>query len=79
MKRREMNRDDGMLRRLYTARAAIAYAISLDGDVYGPLLERIEREIAAHHNSLDIIDRAMLILDEPDVRRIVKESVREPL
>lgn len=72
MKRREINRDGNMLRRLYSARAAIAYAISLDGDVYGPLLERIEREIAAHHNSIGIIDRAMLILEEPDVRRIIR-------
>jgi hypothetical protein len=65
MKRREMNRDGDMLRRLYRARAAIAYAISLDGAVYGPLLERIEQEIAARRDGIDVIDRAMSILDEP--------------
>jgi hypothetical protein len=69
---REMNRDGNMLRRLYSARTAIAYAISLDGDVYGPLLDRIESEIATHHNSTDIIGRARLILDEPDVKSIIR-------
>lgn len=67
-----MKADGNMLQRLYSARAAIAYAISLDGDVYGPLLERIEREIAAHQKSNDVIGRAKLILDEPDVRRNVR-------
>jgi hypothetical protein len=64
-----MNRDGNMLGRLYSARAAIAYAISLDGEVYGPLLDRIEQEIAARRDGVDVIDRAMSILNEPDVRR----------
>ena len=64
-----MNLDGNMLRRLYSARAAIAYAISLDGPGYAPILDRIEQEIAACHNRIDVVSRARLILDEPDVGR----------
>jgi hypothetical protein len=74
-----MSRGDNTLQRLYSARAAIAYAISLDGEVYGPLLERIEREIAARHDSIDVVSRALSILDEPEVKRIIRRTTRERL
>jgi hypothetical protein len=44
--------------RLERALAAISYAILLDGPVYAPIMERLEREIAAWHAKDDIVSRA---------------------
>jgi hypothetical protein len=46
------------LRRLKRARAAISYAILLDGPVYAPVLDRLEREIAAMRTNEDVVARA---------------------
>jgi hypothetical protein len=41
------HRDDITLERVERALAAVSYAILLDGPVYAPVLDRLEREIAA--------------------------------
>jgi hypothetical protein len=46
------------LDRLEHALAAISYAILLDGPVYAPVLDRLEREIAAMRASEDAVSRA---------------------
>jgi hypothetical protein len=46
------------LERFERALAAISYAIVLDGPIYAPVLERLEREIAAMHASEDVVSRA---------------------
>ena len=46
------------LARLEQSLAAISYAILLDGPVYAPIMERLEREIAAWHAKDDIVSRA---------------------
>jgi hypothetical protein len=51
------------LERLERALAAISYAILLDGPVYAPVLDRLEREIAAVHTSGDVVSRARQHLD----------------
>ena len=54
-----MRRDENVtIERLERALAAISYAITRDGAVYGPLLERIEREIATLRTSDDVVARA---------------------
>ena len=73
-----MSWDSDILRRLYSARAAIAYAISLDGAVYGPLLDRIEREIAGRRGDIAVCDRAAGILDEPEVKRLMERGFGGP-
>ena len=47
MKHKRHQHEEVTLERLERARAAIAYAMTLDGAVYGPIFERLEREIAA--------------------------------
>ena len=47
MKHKRHQHEEVTLERLKRARAAIAYAMTLDGAVYGPIFERLEREIAA--------------------------------
>lgn len=54
--------DDVTLERLERARAAIAYAMTLDGAVYGPIFERLEREIAARRTTDDVMARARACL-----------------
>jgi hypothetical protein len=44
--------------RLERALAAISYAIMLDGPIYAPILERLEREIAALRADEDTVARA---------------------
>ena len=44
--------------RLERALAAVSYAIVLDGPVYCPVLERLEREIAVHRDRADVMARA---------------------
>jgi hypothetical protein len=52
------------LERLMRARAAIAYAMTLDGAVYAPYFERLEREIAAMRTADDVMARARRCLEE---------------
>jgi hypothetical protein len=52
------NSETVTLERLERALAAISYAILLDGPVYAPIMERLEREIAAWHAKDDIVSRA---------------------
>jgi hypothetical protein len=52
------------LERLLRAQAAIAYAMTLDGAVYAPYFERLEREIAALRAADDVMARARRCLDE---------------
>ena len=52
------------LERLLRARAAVAYAMTLDGAVYGPIFERLEREIAERRAADDIMARAHRCLDD---------------
>jgi hypothetical protein len=55
---------DGVtLERLLRAQTAIAYAMTLDGAIYAPVFERLEREIAARRAADDIVDRARRCLD----------------
>jgi hypothetical protein len=51
------------LERLIQAQAAIAYAMTLDGAVYAPVFERLEREIAALRAADDIMERARRCLE----------------
>ena len=44
------------------ARADIAYAMTPDGAVYGPIFERLEREIAERRAADDIMARAQRFL-----------------
>jgi hypothetical protein len=52
------------LERLLRARAAIAYAMTLDGAVYAPVFERLEREIAIMRAADDVMARARRCLEE---------------
>jgi hypothetical protein len=56
--------DEATLERLMRARAAIAYAMTLDGAVYGPIFERLEREIAARQMADDVMARAQRCLQD---------------
>lgn len=56
---RRKTRDEPVtLERLERALAAISYAILLDGPVYAPVLDRLEREIAALRARDDVVSRA---------------------
>jgi hypothetical protein len=56
---RRKTRDEPVtLERLERALAAISYAILLDGPVYAPVLDRLEREIAALRVRDDVVSRA---------------------
>jgi hypothetical protein len=57
-KKRGHHREDVTLERLERALAAISYAILLDGPVYAPVLDRLEREIAAMRANEDVVSRA---------------------
>jgi hypothetical protein len=50
--------------RLELALAAISYAILLDGPVYAPILDRLEREIAAMRANDDVVSRARAHLEK---------------
>jgi hypothetical protein len=56
--------DEVTLERLERARAAIAYAMTLDGAVYGPIFERLESEIAALRAAADVMVRARRCFDD---------------
>lgn len=46
------------LERLEQALATISYAILMDGPIYAPVLERLEREMATLHARDDVVSRA---------------------
>jgi len=56
--------DEVTLERLMRARAAIAYAMTLDGAVYAPIFERLEREIATRRATDDVMARAQRCLQD---------------
>ena len=51
------------LERLLRAQAAVAYCMMLDGPIYAPVFERIEREISALRASEDAMSRARRVLE----------------
>jgi hypothetical protein len=63
--KREQHREEPLtLERLLRARAAIAYAMTLDGPVYAPVFERLEREIAVLRAADDVMARARRCLED---------------
>jgi hypothetical protein len=62
--KRNYHREDLTIERLERALAAISYAILLDGPVYAPVLNRLEREIAALRASEDVVSRAQQYLEQ---------------
>jgi hypothetical protein len=66
MAKHKLQHDEAVtLERLLKAQAAIAYAMTLDGAIYAPVFERLEREIAARRAADDIMARARRCLDDP--------------
>jgi hypothetical protein len=59
-----MKRDDDEvnIERLMKARVAIAYAMTIDGAAYGPIFERLEREIAERRGADSVMARAQACL-----------------
>jgi hypothetical protein len=64
VKLKHLHDDVVTLERLLRARAAIAYAMTLDGPVYAPVFERLEREIAVLRAADDVMARARRCLEE---------------
>ena len=64
MEHKRHQQEDVTLQRLERARAAIAYAMTLDGAVYAPIFERLEREIAARRMADDVMARAQRCLQD---------------
>ena len=64
MRHKRHQHENVTLERLERARAAIAYAMTLDGAVYGPIFERLEREIAARRMADDVMARAQRCLQD---------------
>jgi len=64
MKQKHHQYEDVTLERLERARAAIAYAMTLDGAVYGPIFERLELEIAVRRMADDIMARDQRCLQD---------------
>ena len=64
MKHKHHHHESVTLERLLQARAAIAYAMMLDGAIYAPVFERLEREIAAMRAADDVMARARHCLEE---------------
>ena len=64
MKCKHRNDESVTLDRLLRARAAVAYAMTLDGAGYAPVFERLEREIAAMRAADDVMARARRCLEE---------------
>ena len=64
MKHKRHQHEEVTLERLERARAAIAYAMTLDGAVYGPIFERLEREIATLRATDDVMARAQRCLND---------------
>ena len=61
-----------ILDRLRRAQTAIAYAMKLDGPVYAPLFERLEREIASLRAADDVMARARRCLESQDASSAIK-------
>jgi hypothetical protein len=64
VKQKHHQHELGTLDRLLRARAAVAYAMTLDGAGYAPVFERLEREIAAMRAADDVMARARRCLEE---------------
>jgi hypothetical protein len=64
LKHKHHHHESVTLERLLQARAAIAYAMMLDGAIYAPVFERLEREIAAMRAADDVMARARRCLEE---------------
>ena len=64
MKQKHHRHELVTLDRLLRARAAVAYAMTLDGAGYAPVFERLEREIAAMRAADDVMARARRCLEE---------------
>ena len=64
MKHNHHHHESVTLERLLQARAAIAYAMALDGSIYAPVFERLEREIAAMRAADDVMARARRCLED---------------
>ena len=64
MNHKRHHREPVTLERLFRAQAAIAYAMTLDGAVYAPVFERLEREIASLRAVDDVMARARRCLEE---------------
>ena len=64
MKQKHHQHELVTLDRLLRARAAVAYAMTLDGAGYAPVFERLEREIAAMRAADDVMARARRCLEE---------------
>ena len=64
MKQKHHQHELVTLDRLLRARAAVAYAMTLDGAGYAPVFERLEREIAAMRAADDVMARARRCLQE---------------
>lgn len=60
--KREPRDDEVNIERLMKARIAIAYALTLDGAVYGPIFERLETELAERRAAEDVLARAQACL-----------------
>ena len=68
--------DEVTLERLMRARAAIAYAMTLDGTVYGPVFERLESEIATRRAADDVMARAQRCLNDYAAATLPAAGVR---
>ncbi len=64
MEDKRHQQEEVTLERLERARAAVAYAMTLDGAVYAPIFERLEREIAARRAADDVMARAQRCLND---------------
>ena len=58
------------------ARMAIAYAMTLDGSVYGPVFERLEAEIAGRCAAEDVMARAQRCLNDYAAATLPAAGVR---
>jgi hypothetical protein len=76
MKHKRHQHEKVTLERLERARAAIAYAMTLDGAVYGPIFERLEREIAACRMADDVMSRAQRCLNDYAAATLPAAGVR---
>ena len=60
--KREPRHNEANIERLMKARIAVAYAMTLDGAAYGPIFERLERELAERRAADDVMARATACL-----------------
>jgi hypothetical protein len=58
----QLNNQPISVERLEAALAIVARAIVLDGAIYGPIYDRLEREIAARRADDDVVSRAQRFL-----------------